>query len=87
MSDTEALTIRVPKSVLDELRSQAERTGRDVDELADEALVRHLEHVAAVEEAIAEADAEGGGPWIAHEDVVRWLESWGTKHELPPPAR
>jgi RHH-type rel operon transcriptional repressor/antitoxin RelB len=85
--DTETLTIRVPKSVLDELRSQAERTGRDVDELAGEALAAYLDlqewQIAAIDEAIAEADS--GAPLYAHEDVMRWLESWETRNELPPP--
>jgi predicted transcriptional regulator len=86
MGDSVAFTVHMPKSVFDNLEARAKRAGRDIDDLACEALVRHLEHVAAVEEAIAEADAEGGGPWIAHADVVRWLESWGTEHELPPPT-
>lgn len=29
--------------------------------------------------------ADAGGPFVAHEDVARWLRSWGTDRELPPP--
>jgi predicted transcriptional regulator len=39
-------------------------------------------HLAAIDEVIAEADAE---ILIAHDDVVAWLASWGTAHELPMP--
>jgi len=32
--------------------------------------------------AMADIDA---GRFITHEAVVRWLKSWGTGNELPPP--
>ena len=32
--------------------------------------------------AMAEIDA---GRFVTHEAVVRWLKSWGTDNELPPP--
>ena len=36
--------------------------------------------------AIAEAEADiAAGRVISHEAVSRWLQSWGTQHELPPP--
>lgn len=37
--------------------------------------------------AIAEARADvAAGRIIRHEDMVRWLCSWGTPDELPPPS-
>lgn len=37
--------------------------------------------------AIAEARADVvAGRIIRHEDMVRWLRSWGTPDELPPPS-
>jgi hypothetical protein len=36
----------------------------------------------AIQEGIASADA---GKVVSYEDVRRWLLSWGTKDELPPP--
>lgn len=33
-------------------------------------------------EAIADIEA---GRFISHEAMKRWLESWGTENELPPP--
>ncbi len=38
--------------------------------------------IAAVKEGLADADA---GRTIPYEDVRRWLLSWGTDSELPPP--
>ncbi len=80
-------TIQVMKATAERLEKLARSTDRDAVALAEVALERFLEveewQMRAIDEAIAEADA--GGPFIAHEDMVRWLESWGTENELPPP--
>lgn len=34
------------------------------------------------QKAMADIDA---GRFVTHEAVVRWLKSWGTDNELPPP--
>ncbi|MBW8302403.1 MAG: CopG family transcriptional regulator [Brevundimonas sp.] len=34
------------------------------------------------QKAMADMDA---GRFVTHEAVVRWLKSWGTDNELPPP--
>lgn len=34
------------------------------------------------QKAMADIDA---GRFVTHEAVVRWLKSWGTEDELPPP--
>ena len=39
-------------------------------------------YLAAADEGIAEADA---GKLIPYERIRRWLLSWGTDSELPPP--
>jgi predicted transcriptional regulator len=36
-------------------------------------------------EAVAKADANPDAG-IPHEEVCKWLESWGTENELPPPT-
>ena len=40
-----------------------------------------VEHIKA-----ALAEDKAGGPGVPHEEVVRWIESWGTDHELPKQA-
>ena len=40
------------------------------------------EFLAAVDEGIADADA---GRMIPYQKIRRWLLSWGTENELPPP--
>ena len=38
-------------------------------------------------QAIAEAEADvKAGRVVPHEDVVKWLESWGKPDELPCPV-
>lgn len=38
------------------------------------------------EEALAEAEADiAAGRLIPHEEVMRWIKSWGKPDELPPP--
>lgn len=37
--------------------------------------------------AIAEARADvAAGRVISHTDMSKWLDSWGTPNELPPPS-
>ena len=38
------------------------------------------------ERALAEAEADvAAGRVVPHEEVVKWLKSWGTPNELPRP--
>ena len=87
MSETTTISIEVPTATAEQLDALARSTNRSPAALARQALDQFLEveawHEQAIEEAIAEVDA--GGPLIAHEDMVRWLQSWGTENELPPP--
>jgi len=39
--------------------------------------------LAKIDQGIRDADA---GRVVSHEDVKRYLQSWGTKRRLPPPA-
>jgi predicted transcriptional regulator len=48
-----------------------------------EAETHSARQVAHIKEALAED--EEGGPGVPHEEVMQWLESWGTDHELPRP--
>ncbi|MGA7675160.1 MAG: CopG family transcriptional regulator [Rhizomicrobium sp.] len=53
---------------------------------APEASVFEPADDAAEARALAAAEAQvAAGQIISHEAVRRWLLSWGTPHELPPP--
>ena len=72
--------------LVERISELARDTGSSAEELAQAVeAYRELERwqLAAIDEAIAED--ESGAPGISNEEVMRWLESWGTEHELPPP--
>jgi predicted transcriptional regulator len=54
--------------------------------LAADAIAAYLDeqeqHLERVREGLADAQA---GRVVSHEEVDRWLGSWGTEDELPPP--
>jgi predicted transcriptional regulator len=80
------LSIRVKDELKEKLESLAEATQRSKSFLATEALERYIKleswQVAHVEEGMKQADE---GLVVSGEDVDRWLASWGTGKELPPP--
>jgi predicted transcriptional regulator len=64
----------------------AKNTERSRSALLEEALDAYLDlqryYLEHIEAGMRDLDE---GKFIPHEDVVAWLESWGTDHELPPP--
>jgi predicted transcriptional regulator len=56
--------------------------------LAGEAIASYVElnvwQVAHIKRAFEED--ESGAPGVPHHEVVAWIESWGTDHELPMPV-
>jgi predicted transcriptional regulator len=82
------LTIQISKEALTRLLALSAQTGQTTSELVGAAIDEYLDvqdwHVAAIAEALAEADS--GAPGIEHEKVVAWLNSWGSENELPPPV-
>jgi predicted transcriptional regulator len=80
------LTLRIDETLKSKLESLAEATQRSKSFLAAEALERYVAEeswqVSEIKEGMRQA-AEG--LVIAGEDMDKWLASWGTDHELPPP--
>lgn len=87
MAETVTFSVRMPKAEKERLDALARSLGRSGDEVASEAITAYVDanawQVEQIRKAVEQADA--GGPFYAHEDVMAWLESWGTDHELPPP--
>lgn len=81
------VTVRLDRKLRARLEKLAVSTRRSKSFLAAEAIAAYVDEqawqVAEIEEGRQQADA--GGPFFAHEDVVKWLRSWGKKNELPPP--
>jgi predicted transcriptional regulator len=75
-------TVEVDKATADTLKARAAERGVSVAQLLAE-LVREAEAVEADPAEIAELDRrwakiEAGEATVPHEDVVRWLNTWGT---------
>lgn len=80
------LTFRVKNELKEKLESLAEATQRSKSFLAAEALERYIEleswQVAHIRKGMKQAEE---GLVVPGEDVDRWLASWGSTKELPPP--
>ena len=87
MSETTTISIEVSTATAEQLETLARSTNRSPAALARQALDQFLEveawHAAAIDEAIAEADA--GGPFIAHEDMVAYLDALARGEDPPAP--
>ncbi|HEX6143583.1 MAG TPA: CopG family ribbon-helix-helix protein [Geminicoccaceae bacterium] len=85
---TQTLTLSIAGDLVEALDRLAAATGRPRDELAEEAIRDLLDYEAwkeaKIQRAIEQADR---GDLVPHEEVFRWLESWGSDEELPPPLK
>ncbi len=82
-------TVRMPDDLMQRLDAASERLRRAKGWIINDAVREYLEredrHVRRLEEtrqALAELDA---GDLVDGEEVLAWLESWGTEHEADPP--
>ena len=86
MSASEILTLRLPVATQRRLAKLAKSTDRTRSRLAAEAIEKFLDdnewQIEAIEEGLRSADA---GDLHAHDDVMAWVKSWGTKRELKRP--
>jgi len=89
--DDGALTISLPAPLADDVRSAAEARGISPEEFVrrqiamDVALESEIaDDDFAVDEAIA-AEFDRTGVGVPGDEVVAWLKSLGTDHELPRP--
>lgn len=84
-----AATMRVQLSpeLNDKLAALARERKRSKSGLAEEAIAAFIDvdawQVARIKASLDEAMS--GAPGVLQEDVVRWVESWDTEHQLPRP--
>ncbi len=87
MAKSAMMTVRLTPEVRDKLDALARDTKRSKAYLASEAIETYVDlnawQVAHIKAALAED--EEGGPGVPHEEVMEWVESWGTDHEQPRP--
>jgi predicted transcriptional regulator len=88
MAKSTMMTVRLTPELSEKLEALARDTRRSKSYLASAAIAsyvdRNARQVARIKEALAEA--KSGAPGVPHADVVKWMESWGTEHELPRPT-
>ena len=88
MPESATIHVRLPKEAVERPDALAATTKRSRSFLAAEAIADFLAvnawQVEETRQAVEKADA--GGPFVAHEDVDRWLASWGTDGEEEPPV-
>jgi len=87
MAKSTTMTIRLAPEVSEMLDALARDTKRSKSYLASEAIESYVDRnawqIAHIKAALAEDEA--GAPGVPHAEVMRWMESWGTDHELPRP--
>jgi predicted transcriptional regulator len=85
MAET-TLSVRLPAEIGDRLDRLARDISTSKSKLSKDAIVAYLdeqEHqLERIREGLADAAA---GRVVPDDEVARWLESWGTEGELPPP--
>ena len=86
MSDA-TFSVRLPEELRQEVDAFAKATRRSRSFIVKEAIEAHLAerraYLAAIDEAIKEADETGEFP--SWEATRAWMDSWGKPDELPPP--
>ncbi len=84
---TSTLTVRIPIKLKSRLVGLAKSTATNRSRLAVEALETYVDEqesqLARIDQGIRDADA---GRVVSHEEVKRYLQSWGSHRKLPPPA-
>lgn len=81
------MTVRLKPETNEKLKALARGTKRSKSYFASEAIESYVSlnawQIAHIKTALAEDEA--GEPGVPHEEVMRWISSWGTDHELPRP--
>jgi predicted transcriptional regulator len=87
MTGGTTFSVRLPHETKRELEEYARATKRSSAFIVKEAVEAHLAerraYLAAIDEAVREADETG--EFVSWDATKRWMDSWGTDKELPSP--
>lgn len=82
------LTIRIDEQTKEKLEHIAAATARSKSYLVNNAIKNFIEanewQVQEIKRTVKKADQKGA-EFIDHEEVVAWLDTWGSKKEKAPP--
>jgi RHH-type transcriptional regulator, rel operon repressor / antitoxin RelB len=81
------ISARVDVDLNNELEALAAATQRSKAFLINEALESYIDRQRWMEERIEASikESDESGEFISNEAMMKWLDSWGTEDELPPP--
>jgi RHH-type transcriptional regulator, rel operon repressor / antitoxin RelB len=86
MAETTLLSIRIPVEVAERLAALAEVMKRSKSFLGAAAIEEYVAsqewQIHEIKQGITSADA---GDLVEHENIVQWVERWGTAHEKDRP--
>ncbi len=86
MAKNSTITVRLDDELKRRLETLAESTKRSKSYLAAEAIQAYVDlnawQVTAIEAGLAAADR---GELIPQREIAKWVDSWGSDDELPPP--
>lgn len=86
MSKARSLNVEIDEELDDRLSSVATTLARPRAWVVEQAIKEFIDlqawQLAAIDEGVKDAEA---GRLIPHDQVVAWLDSWGTPDELPMP--
>jgi predicted transcriptional regulator len=87
MARTVPVVARISPALKRKLAALAKDTGRSESDLVAEAIANYIDvndwQVRVIKKRSDEVLA--GEPGVPHEEVVKWIDSMGTDHELPRP--
>src|SRR5882724_6939665 len=88
MAKSAMMTVRLAPEVSEKLEALARDTKRSKSYLASEAIASYVDRNGWQIEEIKKGldEARSGTPGVPHEEVEKWVRSWGTDHELPRPT-
>ena len=80
------LSLHVDAELKKKLEDEARSQNISADDLVERAIESYLEIRESEREILRQRIAEADkGVFISGEAMHRWIESWGTEDELPPP--
>jgi predicted transcriptional regulator len=88
LQSTTTISVRIPSRIKKQLNELAEATQRTTSFLTAEAIQNYISlqawQVKSIQDAVKKADSKKA-KFAGHDEVMAWLDSWGTKNELRPP--
>ena len=90
MAATVPMSIRIDQNLKDRLAKLASQQKRSAHSLASQAiekLVDDQEKLQAWNQSCVDSfnEYKSTGLHVTHEEVEKWMDSWGSNDELPPP--